>query len=272
PVVVNLHGSGFVLQTMGDDALFCQRVADGINGIVVDVDYAKAPELPFPHANLDIDAVMSWLQDRDQKDAASKETIPVSKAFEVDGHQTPLRIDTGKVALTGFSSGGNLALTACVRAKQRDELDKIAAVASFYPSTNLSESPWKKPNVKPESGASGGVLPPPLRNFFYSCYVPTDKQTGKDPTYPLRSSSVISPLYANADEFPQSVSIITCSGDSLAREGRQMAEHIVAGHGVVWWEAKGQGHAWDKLTKPGSEPEKLKEEAYELVIGRLRSA
>lgn len=308
-IVVNLHGSGFVLQTMGDDAPFCQRVADGINGIVIDVDYAKAPELPFPHANLDIDAVLSWLQDHDKKDSASKQTISVSKAFEVDGKEAPLQIDASKVALTGFSSGGNLALTACVRAKQRDELNRIIAVASFYPSTNLSESPWKKPNVKPESGTSGGVLPPPLRNFFYLCYVPLDKQTGKDANYPRRSSSAISPLYANADEFPQSVTIITCSGDSLAREGRQMAEHIVAGRsheeestklanfglkadppadvpdveriavqqsieqdGVVWWEAKGQGHAWDKLTNPGSEPEKLKDEAYELVIGRLRSA
>lgn len=308
PIVVNLHGSGFVLQTMGDDAVFCQRVADGLNGIVIDVDYAKAPELAFPHANLDIDAVLAWLQDGDQKDDATKQTISISKAFEIKGKHFPIRIESNNVALTGFSSGGNLVLTACVRAKQRKELNRIVAVASFYPSTNLSESPYKKPNVKPEKGASGGVLPPSLREFFYSCYVPLEKhiQIREEQTFPLRSSSAISPLYAKFDEFPQSVTIITCSGDSLAREGKQMAEHIVAGrslssqidfigqtvdppigvpdvnripiqqsieqNGVIWWEAKGQGHAWDKLIKPGSEPEKLRDEAYELVITRLRSA
>lgn len=182
------------------------------------------------------------------------------------------------------------------------------AYATLLPcSSNLAESPYLKPNVRPDKGAAGGVLPPVVRRFLYWCYIPQAEG------FPARNSRHVSPLYADATAFPPSVTIVTCSGDSLAREGRQMAEHIVQGrigesggkdgeghkaggaamadppaqvadvlrapvqhgveeHGVLWWEAKGQGHAWDKMAPKGSEAGKLVAEAYELVAVRLREA
>jgi acetyl esterase/lipase len=297
PVVVNLHGSGFTLYAIGDDARFCQLIADSVPCVVVDVDYSKGPERPYPTANEDVDTVLDWI--------SGEGGAPTPKqAFATEHGNVHTRQD--RIALTGFSAGGNLALTACVRAYNTGRLGHIPAVLAFYPSTNLSESPHNKPKVKPIKGASGGVLPAPVRSFFYSCYLRPDAVTD----LPARGSPLISPLYADAACFPASVTIFTCSGDSLEREGRQMAEHIVAGRatqeqrtawkasassfasppadvadvdrlplpaneeraGVVWWQAPGQGHAWDKMVKAGSEPERLRDEAYAIAVDRLRKA
>lgn len=100
--------------------------------------------------------------------------------------------------------------------------------------------------------------------------------------------------------------MITCSGDSLGREGRQFSEKIAFARrkeknvpnvaelvdapsgvpdvprapiqpledikGLVWWEATGQGHAWDKMYKPDSDAGRLVDQAYALVTQRLKQA
>ena len=49
PVHVNMHGGGFVFPQDHDDDLYCARVAAGIRGIVVDIDYAISWDHPLPH-------------------------------------------------------------------------------------------------------------------------------------------------------------------------------------------------------------------------------
>jgi acetyl esterase/lipase len=122
PSVINLHGSGFLLDTFGDDARFCQLIADQVNCVVFDVDYSKAPEHPFPCANEDADSVLEWIA----------ENVALNKKLEEK--RKGLCVCPDRVALTGFSSGGNLVLTTCVRAKDSGRLDMIKAVVAFYPS------------------------------------------------------------------------------------------------------------------------------------------
>lgn len=93
PVVINFHGGGFTLGTAMDDARWCGTVVDELNAVVVSVDYRLAPECPFPTAVEDgVDAVL-W----------------------VHKHASELGIDTDKIALSGFSSGGNMAFTVPLR-------------------------------------------------------------------------------------------------------------------------------------------------------------
>ncbi|KAG9121722.1 hypothetical protein FRC07_002202 [Ceratobasidium sp. 392] len=88
PVYMNFHGSGFVLQGLGSDADFCRFVSNQTGALVLDCDYAKAPERPFPAAPQDIKDIIDHV------------------VKNQEGY-----FDTSKLAIGGFSAGGNLALT-----------------------------------------------------------------------------------------------------------------------------------------------------------------
>ncbi|KAK5118124.1 hypothetical protein LTR62_004171 [Meristemomyces frigidus] len=97
PVVINFHGGGFTIGTATDDARWCGTVVDECNAVVITVDYRRAPENPFPIAVEDgVDAVL-WVHD----------------------HADSLGIDREKIALSGFSSGGNMAFTVPLRLYQQ---------------------------------------------------------------------------------------------------------------------------------------------------------
>ena len=94
PIHVNMHGGGFVHEQDHDDDLYCARVAAGIRGIVVDIDYATSWEHPFPCAFEQSYAVVQWVFEQ-------------CEAWGGD----PKRISIG-----GHSAGGCLAAAIAMRA------------------------------------------------------------------------------------------------------------------------------------------------------------
>lgn len=93
PAVINFHGGGFTLGAPTDDARWCTTVADECEAVVVSVGYRLAPEYPFPNAVEDgVDAII-W----------------------VHKHAAELGIDRDKIAISGFSSGGNMAFAVSLR-------------------------------------------------------------------------------------------------------------------------------------------------------------
>ncbi|KAF2167893.1 hypothetical protein M409DRAFT_65951 [Zasmidium cellare ATCC 36951] len=93
PVVINFHGGGFTLGSPHDDARWCGTVVAENNAVVVSVDYRLAPEYPFPTAVEDgVDAVI-WIWK----------------------HAEELGIDRNKIAISGFSSGGNMTFSVPMR-------------------------------------------------------------------------------------------------------------------------------------------------------------
>ncbi|SPO19647.1 uncharacterized protein UTRI_00020_B [Ustilago trichophora] len=262
PIVINLHGSGFCFHTHGDDARFCAYAARTLPAIVIDVDYSHAPEHPWPAAVEDVDSAIQFAKHFANENRKQRRR---HGAVGATGQKEWLW-DPNRVALVGFSSGGNLALIGATRAEFHGGVQSAVA---FYPSTNLDEDPYAKPQLKPVKGAAGGTLPPWLRKILYRCYVPIEKV--KDRKQPL-----ISPLFADPASFPPSVTILTAEQDSLAREARKLADRLDSSPAykgsILHWEAQGQGHNWDKMTKQGTRPEKMKDEAYSLTLRRIRDA
>ena len=56
------------------------------------------------------------------------------------------------------------------------------------------------------------------------------------------------------------------------KEERETIQGETAINGFLWWDAKGQGHNWDKMSKDGTEAAKLRDFAYDLSVERLKSA
>lgn len=120
PIVINLHGSGFCIGGHGEDRSFCRYISDTLPCVVLDVAYSQAPEHPFPAALEDIEDVVTWLQSGTFKAQADS--------------QKGYKWDVENLAITGFSSGGNLSMAACVNAHGNEKKDTFKAVVAFYPS------------------------------------------------------------------------------------------------------------------------------------------
>ena len=113
PLVVFLHGGGFVIGSVGTHDGLARRIARDAGAVVVSVDYRLAPEHPFPAAVDDCWTVLRWAV----------------------AHAAELGADAARVAVAGDSAGGNLAavLTHLVREAGGPEL---AFQLLFYPVTS----------------------------------------------------------------------------------------------------------------------------------------
>lgn len=232
PVLINLHGSGFVLPLHGTDDEFCRRVAEETGYTVFDVQYRLAPEWPFPAANEDVEDVVRYVLNH------------------------PDNFARDRIAISGFSAGGNLALVAAGCAFPTGTFRSVLA---FYPPTDLSIDPGRK--IAPDP--TGQSIPAPMARLFDSCYIPPGSRTD-DPR--------ISPSFASPESFPDNVFIVTGACDTLAPEADALAEKIaaVAGRHVVHRRYDKCNHAWDKYAVEGSEQHRAKEDSYALALDILR--
>lgn len=97
PVYLHIHGGGFAFGSLDAADRLKREIADEAGVVVAGLDYALAPEHPYPTALEQVLAVLRWLH----TEAAN------------------LRIDPLRIGIGGDSAGGNLALSALLRL--RDE-------------------------------------------------------------------------------------------------------------------------------------------------------
>ena len=104
PLVVFVHGGGFVMCDLDTHDRTCRRIADACDVEVLAVDYRRAPEHTYPAAIDDVAAVLRW---------------------------------AAPVAVAGDSAGGYLATMACLRL--RDAGDRLpTAQILVCPNTDLT--------------------------------------------------------------------------------------------------------------------------------------
>ncbi|KAK8043149.1 hypothetical protein PG994_013632 [Apiospora phragmitis] len=147
PVLVNWHGSGFVFPLHGTDAYFCTRMARDAGVAVLDADYRKAPECPYPAAIDDAEDALRWV-------ASSS----ASASYKLD----PLR-----VAVSGFSAGGHIAAVAASHLRKKLEMDenqlKIQMLLSVYGSSDLATDGAAKTPPSPVAACAPAVDPEHVR-------------------------------------------------------------------------------------------------------------
>ncbi|KAL2813100.1 Alpha/Beta hydrolase protein [Aspergillus granulosus] len=230
PVLINFHGSGFILPAHGADDEFCRLMSQRTEYTVLDVQYRLAPEHPFPAALNDVEDVVHWVL------------------------QQPQKFNRDRIALSGFSAGGNLALAASSNLFPRETFHSVLA---FYPPVDL----YTEPSSKTAPDSAGKPLPAPLARFFDKCYIPSSHNT-KDPR--------ISPYYAQPERFPNRVLIITAAGDGLAPEAERLAVKIGqdSSREVVSQRMDGCNHGWNISPKTAVERE-ARDKAYDMVVAML---
>ncbi|KAF6822731.1 esterase lipase [Colletotrichum plurivorum] len=235
PVLLNWNGGAFVFGAHGADELFCRWIVEHTSYTVLDASYALAPEYPFPSALEDAEELVLQVLAK------------------------PKEYDEQHIVLSGFSSGGNLALAAASNLRKESKIlnNAIRGMAVFYPPTSMEVSPAEKKLLD-------GTLPPipgPLKilmGAFRDSYLPP----GVDSSDPR-----ISVLNADPDAFPDNVLIITAEKDRLAPEAEELARKLEkAGKRILLKRFDGVRHGWDKTKDEGSDDAKLRDEAYELTV------
>jgi acetyl esterase/lipase len=233
PVILNFHGSGFVLPLHGGDDVYCRYISSVTPYTVLDIQYRLSPENPFPAPLHDVEDVVKYVQSPDRSDL----------------------YDSRYLSISGFSAGANLSLASSSMILPRNTFQSVLA---FYPPADLATPPETKSAPDP----TGKTIPPFLARVFDGSYF-----QDKDPHDPR-----ISPFFAPAENFPDNVLIVTPARDYLADEGAALAERIkkeASDKHVVTQRVEGYGHAWDKNT---SDPISMRkrDEAYELAAVVLK--
>ncbi|TVY24927.1 AB hydrolase superfamily protein [Lachnellula hyalina] len=159
PVVVNFHGGGFTLGTGTDDARWASTIVKTVDAVLVSVEYRLAPEYPFSTGVEDGTDAVIYLA----------------------SHAEELRLDPQRMALSGFSAGGNFAFTVPL---MLHDLQKGVGKRSL---TSTSDNYYRPPSY-PSSYASSAQssstlqLPRPLPLSGNSSTTSILKLTDLEPT------------------------------------------------------------------------------------------
>ncbi|KAL2670547.1 hypothetical protein Neosp_014335 [[Neocosmospora] mangrovei] len=208
-------------------------MADEAGVVVLDADYRKAPEHPYPAAVEDVEDILRWVEDQ------------------------PDRFDLSRIALSGFSAGGNLALVAASELRRYFKRINIRAVYAFYPLVDLDRSPELKKVPNP-------INPFPVFSLrlFATCYMPRAEE---------RINPRVSPTFADPALFPDTTIIITCGADNLSPEAVEMGQKLKAGGAnVEVVQLENAAHGFDKSVEPGSDAFKQREMTYLKVAEDLK--
>lgn len=210
PLLLFLHGGGFVMGDLDTHEPFCAEMARRLDLPVLAVDYRLAPEQPFPAGAEDCIAAARWA-------AAS----PAELGRKVTGLVT-----------AGDSAGGNFAIV--VGLALRDEPAAVPVVAQWpiYPAADPAKG---YPSF--EDFGEGYLLTRDGMRWFDNCYRP-DKADWR-----------YSPLLKSQAGMPPTL-VLTASLDPIRDQGRAYAAACIqAGVPTLFREAKGNIHGCINLRK-----------------------
>jgi acetyl esterase len=210
PALVYLHGGGWCMFSLDTHDRLMREYAEGAGVVVVGVDYALAPEHPFPIALEQCVQAMQWL--RVQADA--------------------LGIDPLRIALAGDSAGGNLSVTTALRLRDTDALHGVRALVLNY-------GAWD-PQISAQAAATLGtdedMLSAAEMDAFWLAYLGPDALHSRDP--------LAAPIHADLRGLPPSL-LLWGDRDVLAEQNRQMVQRLrAAGVEVESREHAGAPHSF----------------------------
>jgi acetyl esterase len=221
PVLLYLHGGGFVIGGLETHDSLCRQLALRSGAAVLALDYRLAPEHRFPAAVDDSCAALGWLL----REGAS------------------LGLDTTRVAVGGDSAGGTLAAVAAIHA--RDQGWRLALQLLITPGTTAHAD-----TSSHLSFATGHLLEAEMIGWFFDHYIDVAQ----------RSDWRFAPLLADDLDgvAPAVFSLAEC--DPLIDEGLAYADRLrLAGVPVELELFRGVTHDFIKLGR--AIPEALQAQA-----------
>ncbi|MXP64339.1 alpha/beta hydrolase [Roseomonas sp. M0104] len=167
PTYLHIHGGGFALGSLDALDRWKREIAAEAGMIVVGLDYALAPEHPYPAAIDQVLAALRWLRDG-------------ATEFGVDGR---------RLAVGGDSAGGNLALGALLRLRDAGEAGPRLGAIIYGMLSAAHDTPSHRELGDGRFGLSTAKL-----DWFWTRYLPDAA---------LRQDPAAAPLHAELAGLPE---------------------------------------------------------------------
>jgi len=183
PVLVFLHGGGWVIGNIESHDAMCRSLTNAAGCITVSVDYRLAPEYKFPAAPEDCYAATQWV---------------AANAGTFNGDPT-------RIAVGGDSAGGTLAAVVALMARDRGG-PRLVYQLLIYPATDyyLPGTPSIYEN------AEGYLLTRDDMIWFLGHYLPSEAEAKHPYAFPLQAKDL--------SGLPPAM-VITAEFDPLRDEG-----------------------------------------------------
>jgi acetyl esterase len=191
PVILYVHGLGWVFGGPETHDRLVRELAVGVNAAVVFPDYDLAPESQYPTQIEQVYAVADWIS--------------------MNGPEQGLATD--RIAVAGDSVGGNMATVTTILAKQRGGV-QFQGQLLYYPVTNAAFDTGSY-----DQFAEGYFLAREAMKWFWDQYTTDPAQ---------RAEITASPLRATTDDLaglPEAL-VIVAEGDVLRDEGEAYAAKL----------------------------------------------
>ncbi|CAN5363015.1 hypothetical protein BH23ACT9_BH23ACT9_16470 [soil metagenome] len=190
PLVLHLHGGGWVVGAALQYDWICTQLAHDLGAVVVSVDYRMAPEDIAPAAGDDCIAVARWILEGGGGEALGA---------------------LGPLVVVGDSAGGNLAALVAIAVRDAG-LEGLAAQLLIYPATDLTRSSASARELTHE---------PILHRSDIDAFVDTYLAAGIPEDDPR-----VSPLHVEDLSGLAPACVITAQFDPLKDEGRAYADRL----------------------------------------------
>jgi acetyl esterase len=189
PVYVHFHGGAFMMRYPRMDDFFARFLVVETGVAVVNVDYDVAPRHRYPIAHHQAHDVVRWLTQ----------------------HAADWELDGSRIAVGGFSAGGNLAASACLQA--RDEGTPMPRLQLLgVPSLDVSR------NVKP-AVVENPMIGPGVLRLAHSTYFKDESR---------RCEPYASPMLSDDMHGLAPAVVLTAEWDALRAEGDEYAAKLAA--------------------------------------------
>ena len=237
PVVLYMHGGGWIIGSWITHDLLTRRLAVGANAAVAFVEYSLAPEAKYPVQIEQCYATAQWIK----------------------GQGAAGGFDTGRIAVAGDSAGGNMATVLALMAKQRGDVHFVHQ-SLYYPMTDaLAEETESMRTYRdgPYGSAAGSA-------WFWSSYLADGAS---------RSDLFVSPLQATLDDLeglPPAL-VIVDENDVLRDQGEAYADKLREA-GVPTTSVRFNGTIHDFMRLNALRDSESTQAAITLAVAALRRA
>jgi acetyl esterase len=189
PVYINFHGGAFIMNEKELDDPYCRFLANQTGCVILNIDYAKAPEYPFPKPIEQSYEILQWLKNRADE----------------------LNIDPNRIMVGGQSSGANIAAALCLYLEEKGDDQPLLQVLSC-PMLDFVTPHAEKPEPKRLRAKY-----PQVANFLNLCYLPDPSQA---------SHPFASPVYADIGIGLAPALILIAEQDAFRPEAELYAKKL----------------------------------------------